>query len=161
MRTTLTLDDDVAAKLKAESRRAGRPFKEIVNETLRSGLATDASPPSREPSDHGPRSRRPSGGAFPGQCRRAHRTARLTGAGRYHDLRGGRRDLLRPPGFDPGGRRRHTRTPSGAGTSCAAPMRDGQPSCPLVNGRGSCRDRPRTRRHALLGGPRLSRDFRD
>jgi hypothetical protein len=40
MRTTLTLDDDVAAKLKAESRRAGRPFKEIVNETLRSGLAT-------------------------------------------------------------------------------------------------------------------------
>jgi len=40
MRTTRTLDDDVAAKLKAESRRAGRPFKEIVNETLRSGLAT-------------------------------------------------------------------------------------------------------------------------
>ena len=37
MRTTLTLDDDVAAKLKAESRRARRPFKEIVNETLRSG----------------------------------------------------------------------------------------------------------------------------
>ena len=40
MRTTLTLDDDVAAKLKAESRRAGRPFKEIVNETLRNGLAS-------------------------------------------------------------------------------------------------------------------------
>jgi hypothetical protein len=40
MRTTLTLDDDVAAKLKAESRRAGRPFKEIVNETLRAGLAS-------------------------------------------------------------------------------------------------------------------------
>ena len=40
VRTTLTLDDDVAAKLKAESRRAGRPFKEIVNETLRSGLAS-------------------------------------------------------------------------------------------------------------------------
>jgi hypothetical protein len=39
MRTTLTLDDDVAAKLRAESRRADRPFKEIVNETLRSGLA--------------------------------------------------------------------------------------------------------------------------
>jgi hypothetical protein len=38
MRTTLTLDDDVAEKLKAESRRAGRPFKEIVNETLRAGL---------------------------------------------------------------------------------------------------------------------------
>jgi hypothetical protein len=40
MRTTLTLDDDVAAKLRAESRRAGRPFKEVVNETLRSGLAS-------------------------------------------------------------------------------------------------------------------------
>jgi hypothetical protein len=38
MRTTLTLDDDVAAKLKAESRRAGRPFREVVNETLRRGL---------------------------------------------------------------------------------------------------------------------------
>ena len=40
MRTTLTLDDDVAAKLKEESRRAGRPFKEIVNETLRAGLSS-------------------------------------------------------------------------------------------------------------------------
>jgi hypothetical protein len=39
MRITLTLDDDVAAKLKAESRRAGRPFRDIVNETLRRGLA--------------------------------------------------------------------------------------------------------------------------
>ncbi|PWT88009.1 MAG: DUF2191 domain-containing protein [Proteobacteria bacterium] len=40
MRTTLTIDDDVAAKLQAESRRAGRPFREIVNETLRRGLAS-------------------------------------------------------------------------------------------------------------------------
>jgi hypothetical protein len=40
MRTTLTLDEDVAAKLRAESRRAGRPFREIVNETLRRGLAS-------------------------------------------------------------------------------------------------------------------------
>jgi hypothetical protein len=40
MRTTLTLDDDVAAKLKAESRRAGRPFRAVVNDTLRRGLAT-------------------------------------------------------------------------------------------------------------------------
>jgi hypothetical protein len=43
MRTTLTLDEDVATRLKAESRRAGRPFREIVNETLRRGLA---SPPT-------------------------------------------------------------------------------------------------------------------
>jgi hypothetical protein len=38
MRTTLTLDDDVAAKLKTESQRAGRPFREIVNDALRRGL---------------------------------------------------------------------------------------------------------------------------
>jgi hypothetical protein len=38
MRTTLTLDDDVAAKLRTESQRAGRPFREVVNETLRRGL---------------------------------------------------------------------------------------------------------------------------
>ena len=38
MRTTLTLDDDVAAKLKTESRRAGRPFREIDNEMLCRGL---------------------------------------------------------------------------------------------------------------------------
>lgn len=38
MRTTLTLDKDVAAKLKAEVRRTGRPFKQVVNELLRLGL---------------------------------------------------------------------------------------------------------------------------
>jgi uncharacterized protein (UPF0262 family) len=35
MRTTLTLDDDVATRLQAESRRTGRPFKVVVNEYLR------------------------------------------------------------------------------------------------------------------------------
>lgn len=38
MRTTLTLDDDVAEKLRAESRRSGKPLKQIVNEYLRLGL---------------------------------------------------------------------------------------------------------------------------
>lgn len=38
MRTTLTLDDDVRAKLEADMRRTGRSFKETVNETLRLGL---------------------------------------------------------------------------------------------------------------------------
>jgi hypothetical protein len=42
VRTTLTLDDDVAAKLKALGRRTGRPLRAIVNETLRRGLATGA-----------------------------------------------------------------------------------------------------------------------
>jgi hypothetical protein len=40
VRTTLTLDEDVAAKLKAETRRSGRSFKETVNEVLRRGLVT-------------------------------------------------------------------------------------------------------------------------
>ena len=39
MRTTLTLDDDVAAKLEAEARRSGLSFKEIVNTMLRIGIA--------------------------------------------------------------------------------------------------------------------------
>jgi len=38
MRTTLTLDEDIAAKLKAESRKTGKPFKQVVNETLREGF---------------------------------------------------------------------------------------------------------------------------
>ena len=49
MRTTLTLDDDVAAKLKAASRRAGRPFREIVNETLRQGLVSRTAVSARQP----------------------------------------------------------------------------------------------------------------
>ena len=39
MRTTLTLDEDVAATLKSEARRTGRSLKETVNELLRAGLA--------------------------------------------------------------------------------------------------------------------------
>jgi len=39
VRTTLTLDDDVAARLQAEARRSARPFRVVVNETLRTGLA--------------------------------------------------------------------------------------------------------------------------
>jgi plasmid stability protein len=36
MRTTLTLDDDVAAKLRAAARH--RPFRAVVNDALRAGL---------------------------------------------------------------------------------------------------------------------------
>jgi hypothetical protein len=42
MRTTLTLDDDVAARLQAEARRTGRPFRTVVNERLRMALAQGA-----------------------------------------------------------------------------------------------------------------------
>ena len=48
MRTTLTLDEDVAAKLKAEARKTGQPFRETVNEALRRGLAARR-PAARRP----------------------------------------------------------------------------------------------------------------
>lgn len=47
MRTTLTLEKDVAARLKAEAQRSGRSFKDVVNECLRQGLAQQA--PARSP----------------------------------------------------------------------------------------------------------------
>ena len=49
MRTTLTLDEHVAAKLRAESRRSGRSFKDVVNDALRRGLATAPAPQERTP----------------------------------------------------------------------------------------------------------------
>lgn len=41
MRTTLTLDDDVAEFLKEQSRIQNKPFKQIVNETVRRGMSPD------------------------------------------------------------------------------------------------------------------------
>lgn len=38
MRTTLTLDEDVAAKLELEARRSGHSFKQVVNDLLRLAL---------------------------------------------------------------------------------------------------------------------------
>ena len=38
MRTTLTLDDDVAALLRKNQRRRRAPFKTVVNDALRLGL---------------------------------------------------------------------------------------------------------------------------
>lgn len=48
MRTTLTLDDDIAAALKEAAYRTGRSFKAAVNETLRAGLAAIEAPPRRK-----------------------------------------------------------------------------------------------------------------
>ena len=45
MRTTLTLDPDVAAQLQELARERGVPFKEIVNSTLRRGLQPSAERP--------------------------------------------------------------------------------------------------------------------
>ena len=39
MRTTLTLDDDLAAALKEQAQRVGQPFKQVVNDILRRGLS--------------------------------------------------------------------------------------------------------------------------
>ena len=42
VRTTITLDPDVAARLSLLQRERGLSFKEAVNETLRRGLGADA-----------------------------------------------------------------------------------------------------------------------
>ncbi len=42
MRTTLTIDDDLAGLLKARARQLGIPFKEAVNRALRAGLGEAA-----------------------------------------------------------------------------------------------------------------------
>jgi hypothetical protein len=47
VRTTLSLDADIAARLKAEVRRTGRSFKEVVNQALRLGLAARKAPGPR------------------------------------------------------------------------------------------------------------------
>ena len=43
MRTTLTLDEQIARALKATAHRSGKPLKQVVNETLRAGLAAGRS----------------------------------------------------------------------------------------------------------------------
>jgi hypothetical protein len=47
MRTTLTLDDDVAVQIEALRRKRRLSLKAVVNETLRRGLANAESRPSR------------------------------------------------------------------------------------------------------------------
>jgi hypothetical protein len=45
MRTTLTLEDDLASLLKARARQLGVSFKETVNRVIRAGLGTEMEPP--------------------------------------------------------------------------------------------------------------------
>ncbi|CAN5877985.1 MAG: DUF2191 domain-containing protein [Actinomycetota bacterium] len=54
MRTTLTLDADVAAQLRRLRARMDRPFKQLVNDVLRAGLANLDRP---EPTTRGPYTR--------------------------------------------------------------------------------------------------------
>ena len=43
MRTTITLEADVATRLQAFSRRTGKTFKQAVNEAVREGLSSPKS----------------------------------------------------------------------------------------------------------------------
>ena len=47
MRTTLTIDDDLAARLKAEMRREGLTLKQVVDRLLRRGLRAPAAAKKR------------------------------------------------------------------------------------------------------------------
>ncbi|MDH7502544.1 MAG: DUF2191 domain-containing protein [Verrucomicrobiota bacterium] len=49
MRTTLTLDPDVAEKAKQAAAKLRKPFKEIVNTALRIGLDKVMAPPAAKP----------------------------------------------------------------------------------------------------------------
>ena len=44
MRTTLTLDDDLGAILKRRAEALGLSFRQVLNDTLRAGLAADIGP---------------------------------------------------------------------------------------------------------------------
>ena len=46
MRTTLTLDPDIAAKAKKGAAKLRKPFKEVINAALRVGLDDILAPPS-------------------------------------------------------------------------------------------------------------------
>lgn len=49
MRTTLTLDEDVAARLKERCRKSGQSFKQVVNQALREGLEAEEMLAPQEP----------------------------------------------------------------------------------------------------------------
>ena len=49
MRTTLTLDADVAAKARRGAAKLGKSFKEVINAALRVGLDQLLKPPAAKP----------------------------------------------------------------------------------------------------------------
>ena len=63
MRTTLTLDEQIAKALKIVAHRSGKPLKHVVNETLRAGLAAAHAPGRARPYRLKPASL---GGVLPG-----------------------------------------------------------------------------------------------
>ena len=51
MRTTLNLDDDIAAEIAARSRQEGRSMSRVANELVRAGLRADRERPQTAPYD--------------------------------------------------------------------------------------------------------------
>jgi hypothetical protein len=47
IRTTITLDEDVMERVQRRARSLGKPFKETLNELLRTGLLAAESRPAR------------------------------------------------------------------------------------------------------------------
>lgn len=52
VRTTLTIDDDLAALLHEQARRTGRTFRDVVNEAIRDGLLRSETEPPCTPPVH-------------------------------------------------------------------------------------------------------------
>ena len=52
MRTTLTLDDDLAALLHRRARETGATFRDVVNQAIRAGLLPTATEPRYQPRVH-------------------------------------------------------------------------------------------------------------
>jgi hypothetical protein len=49
VRTTLTIDDDLAIQLERENRRAAEPWKQTIDRVLRCGVDHLNDPPKRKP----------------------------------------------------------------------------------------------------------------
>ena len=49
MRTTLTIDDDIAARIEERRRTGGQSLKQVVNQLLREGLRSSEQPPKAKP----------------------------------------------------------------------------------------------------------------
>ena len=49
MRTTLTIDDDIAARIEERRRKDGQSLKQVVNQLLREGLRSSERAPEARP----------------------------------------------------------------------------------------------------------------
>jgi hypothetical protein len=88
MRTTLTLDPDVARMLANEAHRLRKPFKQVVNDALRRGLSPGPTGRARRRYRVKPHPATPRAGLDPGRLNalvdELEDEARLRGLGRRH-----------------------------------------------------------------------------